>query len=253
MTTWVLLRGLAREARHWGDVGDGLAARLGAGHQVLALDLPGNGSLCAQQSPASVAELAARCRAELGRQALPGPYVLVAMSLGAMVALEWAHAHPENLAGCVLLNTSLRGLSPFWRRLRPRSQLRLLRVLWPGQTLLQREALVLAMTSSQPARHAGLPARWAGFARQHPVRRGNVLRQLLAAARYRPPAECPRVPMLVLSSRGDALVSPACSQALARHWQLPHAVHPTAGHDLPLDAPSWVLAQITGWWAGRHP
>ena len=39
MSTWVLLRGLAREARHWGEFPACLASRL-AGARLVAVDLP---------------------------------------------------------------------------------------------------------------------------------------------------------------------------------------------------------------------
>jgi hypothetical protein len=46
------------------------------------------------------------------------------------------------------------------------------------------------------------------------------------------------------------LVDPRCSQTLADCWNLPLAVHPVAGHDLPLDDGSWVLEEIARWLAG---
>jgi hypothetical protein len=36
---------------------------------------------------------------------------------------------------------------------------------------------------------------------------------------------------------------------LATHLGAVHLEHPTAGHDLPLDAPDWVTEQIRGWLA----
>ncbi|MEO7641919.1 MAG: alpha/beta hydrolase [Ramlibacter sp.] len=246
--TWVLLRGLAREARHWGDFGNALAAQLGPGHRVLALDLPGNGVHHGEASPATVAAIAAAARADLARRGIGPPYVLVALSLGAMVAVQWCDAPPHDIAGCVLINTSLRGISPFWRRLQPPNYLPLAALLRPGLPVELREARVLQLTSSDPARHAAVVARWAAVARQYPVAPRNVLRQLLAAARYRPPVRRPAVPLLVLASAGDRLVSPECSRQLAARWQVPLALHPNAGHDLPLDDPDWVLRQIGGWW-----
>ena len=250
MTTWVLLRGLTREAGHWGGFTAGLAARLGPGHQVVALDLPGNGALWGQRSPASVAAMARAAREEAARLRLQGPSVLLAMSLGAMVALDWAATAPHELAGCVLINTSLRGLSPFWQRLRPRNYPRLLRI--ASSAGGQREWLVLGMTSSNAARHAHVVRHWEQLALKHPVAPGNALRQLWAASRYRPPAGRPAVPLLVLSAAGDGLVSPRCSQRLAAHWQLPLVTHPDAGHDLPLDDPAWVIEQAAGWWRQQH-
>jgi pimeloyl-ACP methyl ester carboxylesterase len=79
------------------------------------------------------------------------------------------------------------------------------------------------------------------------VSRVNVIRQLAAAARYQAPAGAPLMPVLLLAGAGDRLVSPRCSEALARQWSAPLAVHPTAGHDLPLDDGAWVAGQVKGW------
>ena len=43
---WVLLRGLTREARHWGGFPERLGAALGV--EVHCLDLPGNGHLLSE-------------------------------------------------------------------------------------------------------------------------------------------------------------------------------------------------------------
>lgn len=249
MTTWVLLRGLTREAGHWG----GFAARLrhAVDAPVVALDLPGNGTRHREPSPWQVQAMASACRAQLQQAGHAPPYAVVAMSLGAMVALDWAATAPGTLRGCVLINTSVRGFSPFWQRLRPANYTTVLRLMLAGATALEREQAVLAMTSGKPADHAALPSAWAELARLRPVAPANALRQLVAAARYRAPRSAPDVPALVLASAGDRLVSPECSRRLAQAWGWPLAVHPDAGHDLPLDDPHWVVAQIVGWWRAQ--
>jgi pimeloyl-ACP methyl ester carboxylesterase len=246
-----LLRGLAREAGHWGGFTQYLAGRLNADDKLIALDLPGNGALHTSVSPASVPAMAAAARQGLAARGVRPPYVLVAMSLGGMVALQWAHEFADEVAGCVLINTSLRGYSPFWKRLRPRHYARLCRLLLPGLPALAREREVLAMTSGDPQRHAAMPAQWAAIEQQRPVSRGNMLRQLAAAAFFSPPPTRPQVPMLLLASAGDGLVSPSCSQRLASCWSVPIRMHPDAGHDLPLDDPDWVVRQVVGWWQDR--
>lgn len=252
MTTFVLLRGLVRESRHWGDVAERLRQALGPGHEVVALDLPGNGRLSAQRSPASVAGLAAACRGALAQRGSDAPVVLVAMSLGAMVALHWCQQAPREVAGCVLVNTSLRDGSAFWQRLRPRNYLRIAGLFAPGRTLLERETVVLAMTSSRPGRHPGVAQRWADIASTQPVSRGNALRQLVAALRYAPAPVWPQVPVLLLASARDGLVDPECSRAIARRWLLPIDIHPGAGHDLALDDPQWFVQRIERWWMRRQ-
>lgn len=244
-TTWLLLRGLTREARHWGDFAGRLASRLPPNDRVVAMDLPGNGRLHAQRSPASVAGLAAACRAELDRLGHGGPYIVLALSLGAMAGLEWAAQPGSGVRACVLINTSLGGLSTFWQRLRPGAWPAIARIALAGGA--RREALILALTCNHPVAPS-LGAEWAAWAAQCPVSRSNAARQLVAAATCRAPAK-PPVPVLLLASDRDRLVSPGCTRAIARAWSASVAYHPSAGHDLPLDDPEWVISQVLQWLA----
>lgn len=248
MTTWVLLRGLTRERGHWGRFPALLGGRLG-GAPVLALDLPGNGEFHRQPSPSRVEAFTDHALAQLHARGVPGPYVLVAMSLGAMVAIDWAGRAPGTVAGCVLVNTSMRPHDRWYRRLRPRNLPALLRLALPGP--LGRERSVLAMTTHDPAVAAAVLPAWAALRRQRPVAPANALRQLLAAARFSPADRAPPVPLLVLASAQDRLVDARCSRGLATRWHADLALHPWAGHDLPLDDPDWVARQVADWAAAR--
>jgi pimeloyl-ACP methyl ester carboxylesterase len=246
MSSWVLLRGWAREARHWGD----FPAQFGTaipGAQLVALDLPGSGRFWAQRSPWSIAAMVEESRQALRAQGAQPPYHLLGLSLGAMVSVEWASRHSAEVAACVLLNTSLRPFSAFHERLRPRHYATLLRIALLEGDAREREATILRMTSAASAPRTDVIAAWARFAKEQPVSRGNVLRQLVAAALYRAPDARPPVPILVLASRGDRLVDAACSVNLARRWNAPIALHPTAGHDLTFDEGPWVASQVQQW------
>ena len=118
---------------------------------------------------------------------------------------------------------------------------------WAGGDIEAREATVLRMTSARPALHPAAVADWSAIYRSAPVTTANALRQLWAAARFRAALARPPVPLLLMVGAGDRLVSPACSRALARAWGVPLAVHPWAGHDLPLDDPQWVLQTQQKW------
>ena len=245
MSTWILLRGLTRESRHWGAFPEILRRACGAG-AVLAIDLPGNGHLNSLASPGSVAGMAEHCRKQLYERGVSPPYFLLAMSLGAMVAVAWANGHPEEVGGCVLINTSLRPLSPFYHRLRPQNYLPLLSLLLRSGDAAYREKTILRLSSSHPDRLKKL-AEWIAYARQHPVSTRNALRQLLAAVRFEAPLAKPATPVLILSSAQDRLVDPRCSRHLARRWNTAFAEHPTAGHDLPLDDGPWIARQVAHW------
>lgn len=242
MSTWVLLRGLTRDARHWGNFVRQLGEAL-PGASVLTLDFPGNGARHLEDSPHTVAGLVDDCRRALEALGHHGPVNLLAMSLGAMVAVDWASRYPQEVESCVLINTSLRGVSPFYRRLRPASYGRLLRILL-SRSARVREGAVLAMTS----RHApaGTIERWIEFRQRCPVSNKNALRQLLAAARFKRPAK-PPCGCLLLASTRDRLVSVECSRSIADLWSVSLYEHPCAGHDLPLDDGRWVVEQLRGW------
>ncbi|MDO9354484.1 MAG: alpha/beta hydrolase [Solirubrobacteraceae bacterium] len=245
-TPWILLRGLTRERGHWGDFPARLQARLG-NSPVVALDLPGNGALHRIESPTRIAALTAFCRTEARRLGLAPPYRLLAISMGAMVAIDWAQSAPDEVAGCVLINTSLRPFDPFHQRLRPRNWGALIGLLLPGRAAVDRERTVLRLTSRNAAAAAAVLDAWVDLRCERPVAARNALRQLLAAARFRAPARAPAVPLLVLASARDGLVDPRCSLRLAARWHADLAVHAEAGHDLPLDDGAWLIERIAAW------
>lgn len=245
MTTCILLRGLTREAGHWGHFPDELRDALGDG-KVVAIDLPGAGALHGRHSPAGIEAIATHCRAQVLAFGLPPPYHLVALSLGAMVAVAWAKQCPDEIATAVLINTSLGSHCPPWQRLRPAAWPALLRLLLPATGAL-RETIIHRLTSNRPDNEQATVKEWAALRQRHPVAAANALRQLWAAARYRPPAPPDTTRLLVLASRGDRLVDPDCSRRLAQAWHADYAEHPDAGHDLPLDDGPWVATRIASW------
>ena len=250
MNTWVLLRGLTRESGHWGAFA-GLLQQRHPDARIVALDLPGNGSLNDRVSPTRIEAMTPWCRDHLRAQGFEPPYRLLAMSMGAMVAVDWAARVPQELGACVLINTSLRPFSPWYRRLRPVNYAALLALALTPDLGDAHERTILRLTSRRSNAAAAVLDAWTRLRRARPVSAANALRQLLAAARYRAPATPPAVPLLVLTSRGDRLVDSRCSQELARRWRADIAVHPSAGHDLTLDDPAWVAEQIDRWLTAR--
>jgi len=212
--------------------------------KVIALDIAGNGIRCRQQSPVSVAEMAADCRAQCRSMGVTGPVHILALSMGAMVATEWATQWPDEVMGLVLISTSMRPLNPFWQRMRPGAAALLMRT-FASANAQRKEQAILRLTSNH-RRYDVLPE-WCEERARHPVQVRNALRQLLAAARYRVPHDKPKAATLVLGGEKDRLVSVECSRALATHWGCDIALHPTAGHDLTLDDGPWVIGELTRW------
>jgi pimeloyl-ACP methyl ester carboxylesterase len=252
MTTWILLRGLTRERRHWGGFEDVLRSHV-PGDDVVAVDLPGSGQRRGRSSPTSVAAIVEACREDLREQAASPPYVLLALSLGGMVGIDWAGRHPGECAAAILVNSSSATSSPWHRRLRPHNLPRILGIALDSRAE-RRERTILALTTCHPSEPAEtLVARWTAWRGEAPMSAADGLRQLWAAFRFRAPRTRPAVPVLVLAGLGDALVDPDCSWRLARDWGVELHAHPTAGHDLPLDDPHWVARRAAAWVAEVSP
>ena len=247
--TWVLLRGLTREARHWGTFPEQLANLPGAG-RVVTLDLRGNGVFHAQHSPACVRDMMDFARHQLQAQGVAPPWKLLAMSLGGMVATDWAQQHPQEVSRLVLINTSMRPFSNMTERLRPANwlPLALLAARWHNADSTERTIHRLTCNNTS-SREADVAA-WVHIRQTAPVSPGNAWRQLLAAARFSSGPQAPACPTLVLSSGAERLVNPRCSQRLAEAWQASHHSHPWAGHDLPHDDAGWVCQRIGRWLGG---
>jgi pimeloyl-ACP methyl ester carboxylesterase len=243
--TWVLLRGLTRETAHWGRF-PALLAQAESGARIVCIDLPGAGQRRPWRCPWRVEAMLPFCRRQLAQAGVAPPYHLLGLSLGGMVAAAWAEAYPEEVAASVLVNTSMRPFSPPQQRLRLVHLPLLLRLLLPASPRLAEQTL-LRLTSTAPQSHAALIADWIAIRQARPVTPANALRQLLAAARYRHSGRRPAQPMLIICSAQDGLVEPRCSLALARALDLELVSHPDAGHDLPLDAGPWLVAQLLDW------
>lgn len=246
MSQWIFLRGLTREARHWGRFPEVFCSQV-PDADVILLDLPGNGRLHAMPSATRVDEMADLCRAELRARGIPPPYHLLALSLGAMVATAWSVRYPGEVSASVLMNTSLRPFSPFYQRLRPRNYPALLAFGLCGHDATRKESLILRLTSNCDAEQTEVLREWVAYRQDCPVSYRNALRQLLAAIRYRAPRRAPLKSILLLSSARDRLIDSRCSQRLARQWNVPLLTHPTAGHDLTLDDSQWVATTVRDW------
>jgi len=243
---WLLLRGLAREQRHWGAFPERLASVTNRAF-VTCLDLPGAGTERHRDSPTTIAGIVADLRARFlpVRDAHPGPWALAAQSLGGMVTMQWAATHPGDFARVAVANTSASDLSPIHQRM----DLAVVPQVFAAMADLDpvdRETRILGFTTALVEDKGPIARYFATLAADRPMRRANVLRQLVAASRFKAPGSL-QVPILVLAAANDRLAAPACGTALATHFGAPMELHPTGGHDLALDDPEWLADRLAEW------
>jgi len=239
---FILIRGLLREQRHWGEFTQLLAQQF-PGAEVLTLDIPGNGSLYQQTSPNTIEGLTEALRAQLtGKKNI----TLIAISMGGMIALDWMNRHPLEINSAVLINTSVRPYSPFFHRLRWQNYPSIVSMLF--KSVEQMDQKILALTSNLHQNDTKLLADWKKWRTQYPVSKISAINQLRAAAQFLA-SEKPEHPLLIISAKKDRLVDYHCSLALHQAWHSDYLQHDSAGHDLPLDDPKWLTQAIEKWLA----
>jgi alpha-beta hydrolase superfamily lysophospholipase len=240
---WIFLRGLGRHSLHWGSFVLQFQTAFPE-DQIELLDLRGNGKFAHSPSFTSIADNVRDLRARSQLLHFGEPVYVMAISMGAMVAIEWAHVYPHDIAGVVGINTSDKGSSSFFERMRPGNYQHLLKLLLGRKTDLEIEKQILQITTN---RLRGLET-WAQKFSEFPLtEKSNWLRQLLAASSYHFPEHKPRTEVLLLGSTQDRLVNCVCTQNIAQMWALNPHLHPTAGHDLPLEDGAWVCHEVQNW------
>lgn len=236
---FIFLRGLARHQYHWGplrNIAEDSAEISGASF----IDLAGNGTEWERESFINISEFTEDLRARLDVAALKSKPWLVGVSLGGMVALDWAERHADEISGVIVINSSLGRFSAPWERLKPEAYLHLFRIVYADLKLtpFERELEVLRMVSNRELEYK---TKWATEFTKYPkTSLANVTRQITAASRFKGSVNPPSVPVLLLSSQADRMVNADCSKQLANFWQVNHETHPWGGHELAFDAPDWV-------------
>lgn len=253
----LLVRGLIRDQRCWGD----FPAKLAHHAPQLKLhfiDLPGVGSENLRNSPASIPgiriDLAKRFHERIAQGKLPpGPWSILGVSMGGMIGLDWVDAEPNLFERLILINSSTSDVATPLERFNIRVLPQLLGTLVQVKPELS-ERLILEVSSNRFKNHdpkiQAILEQQIKWRRERPVTRATFFRQILASIKYRLPTDRPKAKTVVFSSEGDRLVSPACSVRLAEQLAVTRITHPWAGHDLPLDDPEWLAYKVTEWMKG---
>jgi pimeloyl-ACP methyl ester carboxylesterase len=245
---WLLLRGLTRESGHWGEFLTQLQQAY-PNAQIHCLDLAGSGDNYQQTSPKTIAEITQQLRQQaLEKGLLQIKVNLLTLSLGGMVAWEWMQQYPDDIQSAVLMNSSLASVNPFHQRLRWQCYGKLAQIVLQSD-IYKRELAIIKLVSNWEDTHEKTAADWEKIQQLRPVSLQNALRQIIAAAHYKPSLNKPIPPILLLNGLGDRLVSPVCSENISKRWSLPLISHPWAGHDLCLDDSTWVIQQLQNWLA----
>ncbi len=234
---WILIRGLTRSYFHWFDFKTELQQALNL-ESIETPELPGNGYLSELNTPDNLTNCIDELRKQI--QKIDEPVGLLGISLGGVIATKWAHDYPNDISHLVIINSSFSS-SPFYHRLKPKNYLKIILMTF-SKNLDDLEKFILQTTSNTDLWKKKLQDGIA-FQKKHPVQFQNLIQQLRLAQqanfKTKPAAET-----LILTSENDRLVHHTCSLKIAKAWNLQAKIHPTAGHDLPMDDAAWIIEKI---------
>lgn len=241
---WILLRGLGRDKRHWGAFVQQFQQTF-SHDQVSAIDTCGNGDFSCVSSPLSIAEYTEHCRQQLNKAIVwdkAEKIHLVGLSLGGMIALDWAQRFPNEVQSMTLINSSVANLTPWYQRINLSALVRLANTVIGHKSSKIIEQAILQVSSNLPIQPHTLKC-WTEYREAQATSLLNLIRQLIAASRFKAYKSACITP-LILNSKVDRLVNCRASEDIYRYLGGHIIVHPTAGHDLPLDDSVWVIQQI---------
>ncbi len=232
---WIWLRGLIRWKDHWGDFTEEFKKQF-PNDEILLLDLPGFGDFYQEDCPKSMEQIIDHLDKRVDWT--QGKYHILAFSLGAMVAAQWASRRPSQIEKMFLINTSDKR-SPFYERFHLRNFWLLSSRIVHTEAKFVETGVINIISNRPEVRKKYLSSFIQAFLKS-PFKRHNFLRQLRVASKARFPLSSP-VPTVFMNSTADRLVSYKCSERIAKDWGSTLETHHQSGHDLTLDDPQWVL------------
>ena len=225
---------------HWFDFPEKLQA---ARSNILALDLPGAGDENWTRPPLTIEGHSDFLREKfLTLKSNAGPWGILGISLGGMIAMDWASRYPDDFTKLVVINASAQDLSPVQQRMTVFS-IYCMGKAAVAKDLQHKEYELLKMVSNLKAKDAVTLQNMVDLGAHAKITNENIARQVVAAARFTSPKAL-TIPTLYLASIKDRMVDVRCSKAIAEKYGAQIKFHPSAGHDLTLDDPDWAVEQI---------
>lgn len=246
---WILIRGLARGAGHWGSF-PGKLQQAFPNDKIYYVEVPGNGLLRDLPTPLKVSKFIESFDQQLKQQNFDFtlPTYGYSLSLGSMAMVEWAKQKPDFFKKIYISNTSAANFSNVFKRLSIDAMtlgFRMRRM----KNAEDKEFAALQVTTTLSKENIIKDYKndfdsMLSFSKTNAAHPGNVIRQLLAASIYAFPPK-PPTEVVLMSGGKDRFVSAQCSLDIEHKWHCKHIIHPEAGHDISFQFPDWVIEQIS--------
>lgn len=246
-----LIRGLTRESGHWGEFIPLIQENL-PNAKIHLLDLPGAGVYAKNRASSRVHKMVDFIRKDVIESIENDAYnIICATSLAGIIAIEWTMRYPKDFKGLIMVSSSVGGICNSNERAHRSLRWDMFRILFTRNIEL-RERLVLKVNCNKPEIVEKLHGEWVKIQKLRPMTRLNIFRQTLAGIRYRTRGRKPDVPILIIGSKSDRLVSKNCIDKMNRYFGGDLIWHETSGHGIPLDEPKWLSERIASWCSDQY-
>jgi hypothetical protein len=236
---WIWFNGLAREAGHWGGLPAKAERQLD--EKVITFDLS---SAPANKLSSSKPQTNDAIQAFATQIPRTHSLKLLAVDSSASMALQYAATEPR-VKRVVLVNPLSRD-DLVHLRVKWLQMARFFACFRANRDSLAAQHRALSLLSNSQDRCRQLASIWAEIQNRRPVSMAHCWLELKRSLRQRMPApsQLLHCQIEVLVSRADAIISPKSGQHLARYYSSPLVLNLTAGHDIAVDDPHWLLHQL---------
>ncbi|MBT3647716.1 MAG: alpha/beta hydrolase [Flavobacteriales bacterium] len=243
-----LLRGLTRESGHWGQQFFQYVKEEFLNAKITTLDLPGAGVHFQEKAGLTVSKLMEfmKVHSQEEIEATRGQNIIMATSLGGMVATEWISKYPEDFQALIMIRASFKGICSFSERVNPKIRMELLSVPFTLK-MVKKEERLLRINSNDTTGFGDNLKEWKEIQVLRPMSTANLIRQTIAGLRYAPPTHFPEIPTLVVGSFSDRLVQPGCIVKVRDHFGGDIVWNDVSGHGIPIDQPEWLVDNVKNW------
>jgi pimeloyl-ACP methyl ester carboxylesterase len=241
----LLIRGLSREKAHWDNFPEFITESIGL--NVYCIDLPGMGEFNYLSSPINLHEntLFLRKRWLELKEKNSGEWIILGISLGGMVCLDWACNFNDDAKRFFVLNSSVKGISSLFERMSPFGLFKMSLALTSNGPSQERHIFELTSVKESKSK-IGVDTidSWVNIRNKRPITKLNFFRQLISAMKYR--AMKKKITNLTfLAGKQDRLCSYNSSIKLGKFFDSPvYLCEENAGHDFALDRPDFIIEQI---------
>ncbi len=237
---FIVIRGLGRDQLQWQPFVD-LLQQAFPEAIIHRPDLPGAGTLFNERSPSNISAFVTHIRNQVLPQLGKNKAILIGLSLGGMISLEWGALFPNEVEQVIPINSSSRH-SFFMQRLKVWKALAYPGILMRWNLSAKEKAIYQITCNTRPINQERIEL-WTSIQTKHPVSLLNQLFMAWAGLCFKA-KKLNQVKVSVLVAEGDRFVAPRCSEKLATLMHAPLFKHPWGGHDLTEDDPQWVVDRI---------